>query len=65
MQYEETSRISRSQLQPGDLVFYSDLGHVALYVGSGKVIHAPTFGEVVKISSVDMMTPYGYGRVRT
>jgi cell wall-associated NlpC family hydrolase len=64
VQYEETARISRSQLQPGDLVFYSDLGHVALYVGSGKVIHAPTAGEVVKISSVDMMTPYGYGRVR-
>jgi cell wall-associated NlpC family hydrolase len=64
-QYEETARITRSQLAPGDLVFYSDLGHVAIYIGSGKVIHAPTFGESVKISSVDMMTPYGYGRVRT
>lgn len=64
-QYEETARITRSQLAPGDLVFYSDLGHVGLYVGSGKVIHAPTFGDSVKISSIDMMTPYGYGRVRT
>lgn len=63
-QWNQTAHISRSQLAPGDLVFYSDLGHVALYVGDGKVIHAPTFGESVKISSVDMMTPYGYGRVR-
>jgi len=64
-QYDETARISRSQLAPGDLVFYDDLGHVAIYIGNSKVIHAPTFGDVVKISSIDMMTPYGYGRVRT
>jgi cell wall-associated NlpC family hydrolase len=63
-QWGQTARISRSQLAPGDLVFYSDLGHVALYIGENKVIHAPTFGDVVKISSVDMMPPYGYGRVR-
>lgn len=63
-QWNETAHIKRSQLQPGDLVFYDGLGHVAIYIGSSKVIHAPTFGEVVKISSVDMMTPYGYGRVR-
>ncbi|WP_117211899.1 C40 family peptidase [Allorhizocola rhizosphaerae] len=62
-QWEQTTRISRADLQPGDLVFYSGLGHVALYVGDGQVIHAPTFGESVKLSSVDMMTPYGYGRV--
>ncbi|NUT31656.1 MAG: glycoside hydrolase [Hamadaea sp.] len=64
-QYDETARISRSQLAPGDLVFYADLGHVGLYVGGGKVIHAPTFGDSVKLSSIDMMTPYGYGRVRS
>ncbi len=63
-QWEQTARVNRSQLAPGDLVFYSDLGHVALYIGDGKVIHAPTFGDNVKISSIDMMTPYGYGRVR-
>jgi cell wall-associated NlpC family hydrolase len=65
MQWDEVAHLGRSQLQPGDLVFYADLGHVALYVGSGNVIHAPTFGESVKISDVDIMTPYGYGRVRT
>ncbi|GAB2935870.1 C40 family peptidase [Micromonospora polyrhachis] len=64
MQWGRVARINRSALQPGDLVFYNKLGHVALYVGGGKVIHAPTFGENVKLSSVDMMSPYGYGRVR-
>lgn len=64
MQYNQTARINRSDLAPGDLVFYSGLGHVALYVGDGKVIHAPTFGDVVKLSNVDMMPPYGYGRVK-
>jgi cell wall-associated NlpC family hydrolase len=64
MQYDATARISSSQLQPGDLVFYSGLGHVAIYVGGGQVIHAPQPGESVKLSSVNMMPPYGYGRVR-
>lgn len=64
MQWDAVAHISKGSLQPGDLVFYNGLGHVALYVGSGKVIHAPTFGESVKLSSIDMMTLYGYGRVR-
>lgn len=63
MQWNAVTKISRSQLRPGDLVFYSGLGHVGLYVGSNKIIHAPTFGENVKLASVDVMTPYGYGRV--
>lgn len=64
MQWDVVAHIGRGSLQAGDLVFYSGLGHVAIYVGSGKVIHAPQAGESVKLSSVDMMTPYGYGRVR-
>ena len=63
-QWDQVAHISKSSLQAGDLVFYSGLGHVAIYVGSGKVIHAPTPGESVKLASVNMMTPYGYGRVR-
>jgi cell wall-associated NlpC family hydrolase len=63
MQWGVVSHIGRGSLKPGDLVFYSGLGHVALYVGNNQVIHAPTFGESVKLASVDMMTPYGYGRV--
>jgi peptidoglycan DL-endopeptidase CwlO len=65
MQWDVVAHISRSQIKPGDLVFYNGLGHVAIYVGSGKIIEAPTFGESVKLASVDIMSPYGYGRVRT
>ena len=43
-------------------MFYSNLGHVAIYIGGGMVIHAPQAGENVKKASVNMMTPYGYGR---
>ncbi|RKN42052.1 C40 family peptidase [Micromonospora endolithica] len=64
MQWGAVAHISRSELRPGDLVFYSSLGHVAIYVGSGQVIHAPTFGRNVEKRAVDLMTPYGYGRVR-
>ncbi|MEU8023446.1 MULTISPECIES: C40 family peptidase [Micromonospora] len=64
MQWGVVSHISRSELRPGDLVFYNSLGHVALYVGDGQVIHAPTFGRHVEKRDVDLMPPYGYGRVR-
>ncbi len=46
-----------SALQPGDLVFYSGFGHVALYAGGGSVIHAPQTGDVVKYSSLYMSPP--------
>ncbi|GAA3578891.1 NlpC/P60 family protein [Amycolatopsis ultiminotia] len=43
--------VQRSQLQPGDLVFYySPVSHVGMYLGNGKMVHAPTSGDVVKIS---------------
>jgi len=64
MQFNVVAHISGSQKQPGDLVFYSGLGHVALYIGNDQVIHAPHPGAVVEVASVNMMTPYGYGRVR-
>lgn len=63
-QWNVTAHVSRANLQPGDLVFYSSLDHVALYIGNDKVIHAPTPGDVVKVSSVGMMPPYGFGRPR-
>jgi peptidoglycan DL-endopeptidase CwlO len=64
MQYHALPHIDRASLQPGDLVFYSGLGHEAIYVGNGQVIHAPTFGDHVRVASVDMMKPYGYARPR-
>lgn len=43
--------IPRSQLQPGDLVFYgSPVYHVGIYIGNGQMVHAPTTGDVVKVA---------------
>ncbi|MEU1685812.1 C40 family peptidase [Micromonospora sp. NPDC005707] len=64
MQWDATSRISRGSLKPGDLVFYSGLGHVALYVGSGQIIDAPSAGRNVNKRDMDIMSIAGYGRVR-
>jgi peptidoglycan DL-endopeptidase CwlO len=51
-QYGMGSPVSRSDLQPGDLVFFDGLGHVGIYVGGGSFIHSPHTGDVVKISSL-------------
>jgi len=59
-----TARISRSDLQPGDLVFYRNGGHVAIYVGGGQIIDAPHAGTYVNKRTINIMTPTGYGRVR-
>jgi cell wall-associated NlpC family hydrolase len=44
--------VSRDQLQPGDLVFFSGLGHMGIYIGNNQFIHAPHTGDFVKISSI-------------
>jgi peptidoglycan DL-endopeptidase CwlO len=51
-QYGYGSPVDRSQLQPGDLVFFNGLGHAGIYIGGGSFIHAPHTGDVVKISSM-------------
>lgn len=49
--------VSLANAQPGDLVIYgADAHHVAMYIGNGKVVHAPHTGDVVKIASVTMMS---------
>ena len=50
-QINEGRSVGRNELQLGDLVFPSS-GHVTLYVGDGKVLHAPQPGECVKISNL-------------
>lgn len=49
-QYDASKRVAKADLQPGDMVFFHDNGHVGMYVGQGKFIHAPHTGDVVKIS---------------
>jgi peptidoglycan DL-endopeptidase CwlO len=44
--------VARSDLQPGDLVFFDGLGHVGIYIGGDQFIHAPHTGDVVKIDSL-------------
>ncbi|QXJ26692.1 C40 family peptidase [Actinomadura graeca] len=52
-QYNAGTHVPESQLQPGDLVFFhSDLHHMGMYVGGGKMIHAPHTGDVVKIAPI-------------
>ncbi len=52
-QWNEGQHVSRSQLEPGDLVFfYADLGHVGLYIGNGLMVDAPTFGQDVQVQPV-------------
>jgi cell wall-associated NlpC family hydrolase len=49
-QWNSGTHVARSQLRPGDLVFfYSDLHHVGMYVGGGNMINAPQTGDVVRI----------------
>lgn len=59
-QFSQTASISRDELQPGDLVFYNNLAHVAMYIGNGLVVHAPNSTTVVKIVPLDHGNVY-YG----
>jgi cell wall-associated NlpC family hydrolase len=45
--------VAKSDLEPGDLVFFDGLGHVGIYIGGGSFIHAPHTGTVVQISSLN------------
>ncbi|HEX6500955.1 MAG TPA: NlpC/P60 family protein [Micromonosporaceae bacterium] len=55
--------ITRTQLRPGDLVFYySDVHHVGMYVGGGLIVHAPNSNDVVRMARLDIAPIAGYGR---
>ncbi|WP_395107642.1 NlpC/P60 family protein [Actinomadura sp. SCN-SB] len=52
-QFTAGTRVTQSQLKPGDLVFfYSDLHHMGMYIGKGRMVHAPQTGDVIKVSSI-------------
>jgi peptidoglycan DL-endopeptidase CwlO len=52
-QWNEGEHISRSQLEPGDLVFFfADISHVGMYVGDGEMVDAPTFGQPVQVQPI-------------
>jgi cell wall-associated NlpC family hydrolase len=51
-QYRYGRKVSRRGLKPGDLVFFSGLGHVGLFIGKGRFIDAPHAGAVVRVASL-------------
>lgn len=62
-QWNAGVHVSRSQLQPGDLVFfYSDIHHMGMYLGDGKFVHAPHTGDRVRVA--DLATRPFAGAVR-
>lgn len=70
-QYKMGTYVSKSDLQPGDLVFFhgtykSGISHVGIYVGDGKFIHAPSSGGVVSYADLNSSyyTSHYYGARR-
>lgn len=62
-QYARAKHISKSQLRPGDLVFfYSGMSHVGIYVGNGRVIHAPNPSTRVQYIKMSYMPYAGAAR---
>ena len=69
--YAQGTPVAKSNLQPGDLVFFQNtykagLSHVGIYVGDGQFIHAPSSGKVVSYSNLytDYYIAHYYGAVR-
>lgn len=65
-QAKQGTTISRQNLQPGDLVFYSfegtsNINHVGIYIGNNQMIHSPKTGDVVK--TTDISTSYWESRL--
>ncbi|MDD6308086.1 MAG: SH3 domain-containing C40 family peptidase [Clostridia bacterium] len=55
--------VSRSELQPGDLVFFRSAGHVGIYVGNETYIHAPQTGRTISIDNMAGRSLYAARRI--
>ncbi|MER5887547.1 NlpC/P60 family protein [Streptomyces sp. NPDC001941] len=63
-QINDGTAVSRDQLAPGDLVFFSNLQHVGIYAGGGQVLHAPYPGAYVRYEDMKYLgTYYGARRI--
>ncbi|MFC7933761.1 C40 family peptidase [Streptomyces cinereoruber] len=60
-QQNDGTKIGRSQLRPGDLVFFNGLSHVGLYAGNNTILHAPKPGANVRYESMDYMGTFQFG----
>ena len=47
--YGTGRRVARAKIEPGDVLVFSGLGHVGLYLGGGKMVHAPQSGRLVEV----------------
>jgi cell wall-associated NlpC family hydrolase len=47
--YDQGRRVTRSRMKAGDLLFFSGLGHVGIYIGGGRMVHAPNSGSRVQV----------------
>ncbi|HWH00344.1 MAG TPA: NlpC/P60 family protein [Pilimelia sp.] len=62
-QFQAVPAVSRAELRPGDLVFYyADVRHVGIFIGDGRIIHAPQYGQPVRIQQLRYAPIRGYGR---
>jgi cell wall-associated NlpC family hydrolase len=50
--YDQGRRVARSRMKAGDLLFFSGLGHVGIYIGHGRMVHAPHSGSRVQVVSL-------------
>ncbi|MFJ4867695.1 NlpC/P60 family protein [Streptomyces sp. NPDC088757] len=60
-QQNDGTKIGRSQLKPGDLVFFSNLSHVGLYAGNNTVLHAPYPGANVRYEAIGYLGTFQFG----
>jgi cell wall-associated NlpC family hydrolase len=61
--WEALPRVPRNRLRPGDMVFFNGLGHMGIYVGRGRYVHAPQSGETVEVEALASRDDY-LGAVR-
>jgi cell wall-associated NlpC family hydrolase len=47
--FDEGRRVARGHMEPGDVLFFEGLGHVGLYLGEGRMVHAPETGREVEV----------------
>ncbi|HYN93666.1 MAG TPA: NlpC/P60 family protein [Pilimelia sp.] len=62
-QWRAVTPVSRPELRPGDLVFYyRGIHHVGIYVGGGKIVHAPNHGQRIRVEGMGYAPIHGFGR---
>lgn len=52
-QYDSYHRVARTELRAGDLVFFSGVGHVGIYIGHGRFVHSPRTGKSVEVQKLN------------